>query len=405
MPTFTYTAIDTAGATVEGSTKADTVGATRAWLHENNLYAISINERHRKLLDFELTAAKLPKRELMHFSRQLAVFVKAGIPIIDSLQTIAEEAGDKVLRRVIDDIVDQLRAGSTFTAAAAAHPEAFPRFYIGVLRSAELTGHLDETLDKLADYLDREIETRGKVVAALTYPSVVAALAVVTVVILAGFVLPKFTPLFAELGTDLPLPTRMLLGVTRLFTDLWFIPAGIVAVIAVFAAWLLKSERGRRTRDRLLLKLPAVGGIVRYAILERFCRILATMTSAGVPLPEAMEVTTESTNNVVFKEGLEQARAAMVSGAGLARPLIATGLFPGAARQMFTVGEETGTLDEQLETAAIYFDRELEMRIRRFVGYFEPAMIIFVGLIVGFVAVALVSAMYGVLDGYQDVPT
>jgi type IV pilus assembly protein PilC len=152
----------------------------------------------------------------------------------------------------------------------------------------------------------------------------------------------------------------------------------------------------------MILKLPAVGSIVQYSILERFCRIMSTMTSAGVPLPDALEVTAQATNNTIYREKLEEARQEMLRGGGLARPLIETGLFPGAARQMMTVGEESGTLDEQLATASIYFDRELEVKIKRFTTAFEPATIIFVGVCVGFVAIALVSAMYGMLDGFKQ---
>src|SRR5918995_3445954 len=160
MPTFAYVAVDPTGATIEGARKGETIGDVRSWLRGNELYPVKIEERRRKLLDLEITSEKLKKRELMHFSRQLAVFIKAGIPIITALETIADEAEDKVLRRVIADMVERLNTGSTFADAAAAHPEAFPRYYTGVLRSAELTGRLDETVDSLAQYLDREIEAR-----------------------------------------------------------------------------------------------------------------------------------------------------------------------------------------------------------------------------------------------------
>lgn len=401
MPKFAYVAVDQAGATVDGSRKGETIGDVRAWLLDRQLYPVTITERHNRLLDLELTRGKLKKRELMHFSRQLAVFVKAGIPIITALETIADEAQDKVLRRVIADMVERLETGSTFAAAAAAHPEAFPAYYVGVLRSAELTGHLDETVNSLAEYLDREIQARAKIIAALVYPGVVMAMAVATVLILALLVLPQFKAMFEEMETTLPLTTRLLLGSVGFVQELWFIPVGLVMAMVATLVWMARSARGRRIRDRMILKLPAVGGIIQYSILERFCRILSTMTTAGIALPEAMEVTSESTNNAVYKEKLEIARQEMLSGAGLARPLIETGLFPGAARQMMTVGEESGTLDEQLAMASHYFDRELEVKVRRFTAAFEPATILFVGVCVGFVAIALVQAMYGMLSGVE----
>jgi type IV pilus assembly protein PilC len=398
MPRFAYAAIDATGASIEGVTRADTLGDARAGLLDQNLYPVKIQEK-RGALDFELTKQKVKKKELMHFTRQLAVFVKAGIPITEAMQIIGDETEDVALQRTITMMVDDLRNGGTLSEVAGKHPEAFPNYYIGIMQSAELTGNLDETLESLAGYLERELETRSKVVTALSYPGVVMGMAMVTVVILAGYVLPQFKPLFEELNADLPLTTRSLLFVATLFSTLWYIPFSVFCAFGGTLYWLFKTERGRPVKDKLVLRIPVIKGIVEYAILERFCRILAAMVKAGVPLPEGMKTTTESTSNTVFRERLELAQIEMVEGGGFSKPLAATELFPGAAKQMFKVGEETGTLDKQLEVASLYFDRELESRIKKFTTMFEPLMIIFVGLIVGFVAVALVQAMYGVLDG------
>jgi type IV pilus assembly protein PilC len=299
-------------------------------------------------------------------------------------------------------MVDDLRNGGLLSAAAAQHPQVFPNYYIGILQSAELTGQLDESLDSLAGYINREIETRAKVVSALAYPLVVMALALVTVLILAGYVLPQFKPLFEELDADLPLSTRTMLFFARFFTDLWYITAIVTLLFFSFLAFLAFHPTGKEMWQRASLKIPIIGGIVEYAILERFCSVMGTMLQAGVAVPSAMETTIEAVSNVVYREQLEIARQQMLEGSGFSQPLIETELFPGAARQMFKVGEETGTLDQQLEVAAEYFNRELEYRIRAFTTMFEPIMIIFVGVVVGFVAVSLVQAMYGVLGGVQD---
>jgi len=401
MPKFAYAAIDASGASVEGVTKAVTVGAAREALLNQSLYPVKLEEK-RGALQFELTRVKVKKKELMHFTRQLAVFIKAGIPITEALEIIGDETADVALQRTITAMVDDLRNGGTLSAAAGKHPEAFPMYYIGILSSAELTGKLDDTLESLAGYLERELETRSKVVAALSYPAVVMVLAVMTVAVLAGYVLPQFKPLFEELNADLPLATRSLLFVADLFTVLWYIPFSALCSVIGFFVWMSKSERGRVFRDKLVLKLPIISGIVEYSILERFCRILGAMVSAGVPLPDAMRTTTEATNSYVYRARLEEAQVEIMEGAGFARPLARTELFPGAAKQMFKVGEETGTLDQQLVVASLYFDRELESRIKRFTALFEPLMIVLVGLIVGFVAIALVQAMYGVLEGVKQ---
>jgi type IV pilus assembly protein PilC len=400
MTRFAYAAIDANGASVEGITKADTLGEARAHLLDKSLYPVKIEEK-RGGLSVSLTKEKVKKKELMHFTRQLAVFVKAGIPLTEAMEIIGDETTDVALQRTISQMVEDIRNGGTLSGAAQKHQEAFPLYYIGILASAELTGRLDETLENLAGYLERELETRSKVVSALSYPGVVMVLAVFTVATLAGYVLPQFKPLFAELHADLPFATRALLFVATLFTTLWYIPMSAFLGFTSFMFWMFKSPTGRDFKDRLVLKLPIIRGIMEYAILERFCRILGAMVKAGVPLPDAMRTTTEATSNVVYRQRLEEAQLEMMEGGGFAKPLARTELFPGAARQMFKVGEETGTLDEQLSVASLYFDRELEGRIKKFTTMFEPIMIVFVGLIVGFVAIALVQAMYGVMSGLK----
>lgn len=401
MPKFAYSAIDATGAEIEGTTKADTIGTARSMLVEQNLFPIRIEES-RGMLDFELTKEKAKKKNLMNFTRQLSVFIKAGIPITDALITIGDETTDVAIRRAISGMLEDLRNGGLFSAAAAQYPQVFPNYYIGILQAAELTGRLDDSLDSLANYIAREIETRSKVVGALSYPLVVMVLAMFTVMVLAGYVLPQFKPLFEELGAELPLPTRIMLFFARFFTDLWWVTAISALLFIGVISFLVMHPTGKELWQRMSLKIPIIGGIIEYAILERFCSVLHTMLGAGVAIPAALQTTTEAVSNIVYREQLDIARQQMLEGSGFTQPLIETELFPGAARQMFKVGEETGTLDQQLEVAAEYFNRELEYRIKTFTTLFEPIMIIFVGVVVGFVAMALVSAMYGVLGGIQD---
>ena len=228
------------------------------------------------------------------------------------------------------------------------------------------------------------------------YPAIVFVFAIIAVVIITAVVLPRFKSFFASLNAKLPLPTRMLLAIASFFEHDWFVIVGFVLALALVVILGITTRRGREIRDSLVLKFPVVGDLVQASILERFCRILHSMVRAGVPLPEALQVTGEATTNSVYRKGLFDARTAMMRGEGLAGPLAATNLFPAAARHMFLAGESTGTMDDQLQSAAIYFDRELEYKLKQFTALFEPAVIVFVGLIVGFVAIALISAMYGI---------
>src|SRR5579872_5294786 len=395
MARFRFKAITPEGVTVTGVEDALTINMARRALIERSLSPVELQE-HRSVLQFELTKKKVSRKQLMHFSRQMAVFMRAGIPVLEALEVMTEELGDKVMTRVLAEMADSLREGETFAGAAALHPDAFPPYYLGILRSAELTGNLDTVLDQLADYIDRDIEARRKISSALMYPAIVFVFAIVAVVVITAFVLPRFKTFFASLHAKLPLPTRMLLSIANFFTNDWYVIAGVVIVLVVVALLGTMTERGREIRDSVLLTLPVLGELIRTAVLERFCRILHSMVAAGVPLPEALLVTSNTTTNHVYSKGLGEARDAMMRGEGLAGPLSATGLFPAAARHMFIVGENTGTMDSQLRTAATYFDRELDYKLKRFTSLFEPAVIIFVGIVVGFVALALISAMYGI---------
>jgi type IV pilus assembly protein PilC len=221
-------------------------------------------------------------------------------------------------------------------------------------------------------------------------------MSIVTVIILATFVLPKFKTFFASFHATLPLPTRIMLSVANFVSTWWFLlVAGLILVVGGSIA-LHRWDKGKAWIDSIILRAPVLGDLVQAVIMERVCRILSSMIHAGVPLPEAMAATSVASNNAVFKQGLDHVREEMMEGQGLSEPIARTGLFPGAARQMFRVGEETGTLDDQLELAASYYNREVDIKVKRFTGLFEPAVIILMGLIVGFVAVALVSAMYGI---------
>jgi type IV pilus assembly protein PilC len=328
----------------------------------------------------------------MHFSRQLGAFVRAGIPLVEALEVIEEETEDKTLRQLLAGVQESVIAGDTFSAALAPYETLFPQFYLDMVRAAELTGRLDDVLDELS---------RSKVKSALTYPFIIMLSSIATVVILAVFVLPRFKVFFESLNATLPLPTRMLIGFTDFLRAYWWEILVALAIVALGIWSLGRTKRGRRIRDSALLKFPVIGDLLRYSIIERFCRLLATMMEAGVPLPEAMAVLGEGTSNVIYQERLAEVREAMMRGEGLARPMANTGLFPGAIIQMVRVGENTGTLDTQLSVGSDYYGQELDYKIARFTALFEPAVIIFMGFTVGFVAIALISAMYGIYNQVQ----
>jgi type IV pilus assembly protein PilC len=394
---FKYTALDAGGDKVSGTVDAVSASRARNDLLHRSFDAIELKEK-KGFSGIELTKKKVKRADLMNFSRQLAAFLRAGIPILDALSALTENVGSAMLRTVLVDIADAIRSGAPLSDAMAAHSASFPTYYIGILRSAELTGNLDSVLDQLADYIERDLEARRSVKSALTYPMVICVMAVATIVVLSVFVLPKFQVFFKNFNAKLPLPTRLLLGGTAFIQTWWLEIVGAFVLSGITIFITLRTERGKLGRDRMMLRLPVLGDIVRFATIERFFRILGAMLRAGVPVPDAMTAANEGSNNRVYAQGLAIAREAMLRGEGLSAPLAATGLFPGAAAQMLRVGEDTGTLDRQLSLAADFYQSELTHKVKKLTTLFEPAVILVMGGIVGFVAVALVSAMYGIFN-------
>ena len=371
-------------------------GSARAHLLDRDLNVGKIEEK-KSILSMQIGPARVKRSEVMHFSRQMAAFVRSGVPLLEAVDVVAEESTNPKMRETMRIVGERLRAGAPFSEALAEHPRVFPRFYVAAVRSAELTGRLDAVLEQVARYQERDLEARRKVKSALTYPAVILVLSAVTVVVLSAFVLPRFRSFFDSFEAELPLTTRLLLGGSDFVSSWWWAMAlGAIAGTAGLV-WFVRRPRGRSLKDRFLLRVPIINNIVRYAIVERFCRMLSSMLSAGVQLPDAMKSTAQGTGNTVYEKALMKARDEMIRGDGFARPLTRTGLFPGAINQMVRVGEDTGSLDEQLESAASFYELELDFSIKRMTTLFEPTAIVVMALMVGFVALSMVQAMYGVL--------
>lgn len=398
MPTFTYSAETLEGSETDGCIDAETTVAARVALAEQGLVVRDLKER-RSFLQFELTARKLRREDVMNLSRQLAAFVRAGVPILEALATLQQDADDPHLRQILLEVHDGLRAGESLSTAVGRHQKSFPPFYVDMLRAAEMTGHLDLVLEQMARYIERDLDARRKIRGALAYPAIILLASIGTVAVLTFFVLPRFATFFAGLDAQLPLPTRMLMGTTAFLGKTWWIFA-LLGVAGVTTVWRMRrSMRGRRRLDAITLRLPIVGDVARTAIVERCCRVLSSMVHAGVPLPDALRIVAEASNNRVYEEALSGVRDATLRGEGIAAPLADTQLFPRSVVQIVRVGEDTGTLDEQLQVSADFYDRELDFKIKKLTTLFEPIVIVGMGLIVGFVAVALISAMYGIFQG------
>ncbi len=400
MPVYRYVAVGPDGAEVKETVEAPNEDALRNELMLRNLEVRSVKHK-KKFNELELSPQRVPREEIMHFSRQMAAFVRTGIPITEALEVVEEGTANKRFKQIVATMREHIETGVPFSEALAEHESVFPPYYVGILRSSELTGQLDTALEQLSSYIERDLDARSKIKSAMVYPLVIAGMSVVTTVILTVFVLPKFTKFFEELDAELPLPTRMLLGFSHITQKFWFVWVALVLglIAAVVASY--KTDKGRELRDKAFLRVPLIKQVVLFAVTERVCRIVAAMIRAGVPLPETLTAAIEGTNNKVFEAGLHVAQERMLEGEGLAQPIADTEMFPMAAVQMMRVGEDTGTLDVQLANAADYYGRELEYKLKKLTSLFEPIVIIMMGVVVGFVAIALISAMYGVMNSGQ----
>ena len=398
MPKYKYVATDQDGQQLVGTVKGSSVDGVTASLASQGMQVQTVAPEGRSILQFELTPNKVKPVELANFSRQMAAFITAGLPLIEALAIIEEESPSKTLRRVVHEVADSLRFGESFAEAMGAHADAFPPFYMAVLRSAEATGELDVVMRQLARYIERDMEAKRKIRSALAYPALVFAMSLVTVGVLTVFVLPRFKVFFESFDAELPLATRMLIRTTDWFSSSWIYLVLLVVATVVGIIAGLRTQRGRMIRDRFLLHTPVLGDVVRFTVVERFCRVLTSMLEAGVPIPDALRLASSGSNNLVFERSLDVARREMLEGDGIARPIARTKLFPVTVTSMMRVGEETGTLDDQLEVVATYFESELQYKLKKLTNLFEPLAVVFVGIFVGFVAIALISAVYGIYN-------
>jgi len=335
-------------------------------------------------------------REIIMFSRQLALLLESGTDIVTSLELLQSQITNRTLKKILGGIASDIRGGSSLSAALSKHPRAFSPIYHQAIAAGEQGGNLEIVLRQMADYMERAVNTEKKIKNALTYPIIVAVVAVVVILLLITFVLPTFVSLFTAFGADLPLATRMLIGLTD-----WLGSYGLYLMIVIGAAVAvtfiyIRTPAGKYQKDKLSLRLPVLGRIFLLNELSRCCRTMSLLFKVGIPLPEIMAMAIHGTTNKAMSEALTGVQQELIRGEGVSRPMAKRSLFLPLMVQMVGVGEETGNLDNTLATVALSFETESDDRTSAAVGLIQPTMIIVIGLIVGFIAIALFSAMYSI---------
>ncbi len=394
MPVFSYRSTTREGAVAEGVIEAADEKAAVERLRASGVIPLEVKApREGWRPRFALRSSQ---GDLLSFTSELSALLGAGLPLDRSLGILAEVSESDAMRGVTQSLLRSIREGSSFSDALQRHPRMFPRLYVNMVRAGEAGGVLDTVLDKLNEFLESAKELRDHVASALIYPAILSVTGGVSIVILLAYVLPKFSVIFAELGESLPVPTRVLLAVSGALRDYGWLLALLAAAGAfVFRNWL-RTEPGRYRWDAIKLRL--MEDVVRKLETARFCRTLGTLLRSGVPLLQALENARDVVENRVIASAIAAVSRGAKEGKGIASPLAEANVFPPLALSMIRVGEETGQLDEMLLKVADSYEKSLKQAVRRFISFLEPVLILIMGVVIGFIVVSMLMAVFSITE-------
>ena len=394
MPIFSYRATTLEGAVLEGAIEAADERAAVERLKISGMIPLKVFTHQEGIKKrFQL---RFSKGDLLNFTTELAALLGAGLPLDRSLNILSGISESKETQNIIQAILKSIREGSSFSEALQKHPRMFSKLYINMIRAGEAGGVLDEVLEKLNEFLESAKELKEQVVSSMIYPIILLATGGLSIIILLIYVLPKFSVIFAEVGSSLPLPTEILLTVSRGLRSYWW-----VFLAAIIGGWLLfrtyiKSEQGKYRWDAVKLRL--MGEVIRKLETARFCRTLGTLLRSGVPLLQALKNAQDVITNQVFAKAIEGVSKQVKEGKGIALPLSGAHVLPPLALSMIKVGEETGQLDHMLLKVAVTYEKSLRVAIKRFISFLEPAMILAMGLMIGFIVLSMLMAIFSITE-------
>ena len=395
MSSFVYAAVDHNGKAVKGKIEAENEQLVLAKLHEQRYHVLNVTEdKHATKTGPKASAKKVKLANMVVFSRQFATIIDAGVAIVRCLDILEGQTKDPALKPVIAQCKKDVKGGLSLTDAFAKHPNVFSRLYVNMVKAAETGGILDKILDRLSTFLESEQEIRGKIKGAMIYPILVLVFAMMMVVALLLFVLPKFKEIFDSMNVEMPAATRLLFGLSAFTQRYWYIGLALGIGGFIFYKWYSKTDSGAWQIDRLKLKLPVVGELVQKMAISRFSRTFATLIAAGVPMMRSLEIVGETSGNRVIAHTIESARNAIREWQKISTPLAASNLFPGMVTHMIDIGEETGRLSEMLAKVSDFYDSEVENAVKTLTSLIEPCLIVAMGSIVVFIAVSIMGPIF-----------
>lgn len=388
MATYKYIAIDKNGKRIEAFHSAESEKNLVSTLSANQLTIVSITEQKKRASIFK-KSTKIKSDDLILFSRQLATMVNAGLPLVQGLDTLADQMENPSLKTLIRKLEDDVEGGESFSQALLKHQKVFSEFYVSMIRAGEESGTLDEILNRLATYLENSAKLARKVKSALVYPAVVTVMSILIVMVLILKVVPTFKNIFDAFGGTLPLPTRVLIGTSEILKDYFLIVAGILAVAFFLLRKYVQTEKGRLQFDGLKLRIIIFGSLMKKVALAKFARTLCTLIKSSVPILKALEIVGATSGNKVLEKTLSSVGIGVKEGKTIAEPLSKSRFFPAMVVKMISVGEKTGALEDMLTKIADFYESEVDAAVDGLTSVIEPVLICFLGIIIGSIVIAM----------------
>jgi type IV pilus assembly protein PilC len=396
MATFVYTGKSVAGEIRKGELEAVSLAQATAALRRQQVIPSTLSEKKSFFASLNEINLKIPglgaritNKDLVIFSRQFATMIDAGLPLVQCLDILAGQQDNAEFKKVLVDVKSSVEGGSTFADALSKHPKVFDDLFVNLIAAGEVGGILDVILNRLSAFLEKAEKLKGKVKGAMTYPVVVIIIACLVVTGLLVWIVPIFEDMFSGFGSALPLPTQIVVIMSDFIKDYWYLIIGFIIGTGVGFNRAYKTKKGRWYIDKISLKLPVFGDLVRKTAVARFTRTLGTMLSSGVPILEGLEVVSKTSGNVVIEDAVMKARTSLSQGKTLADPLMETNVFPGMVTQMIAVGESTGALDTMLSKIADFYEDEVDAAVDALTSMIEPLLMVFLGVVVGGLVIAL----------------
>lgn len=399
MATFNYTIRDQSGATRTGKTEAENAEILKKRLSEEGFQVVEISQEKGGTRVPSGGYGKVKLKDLSIFSRQFSTMLDAGVSLVRCLDVLQQQTNNAKLRKILVDLSARVESGESLSRSMGRHPKAFSPLVLGLIRAGEVGGVLEESLQRISHFLEKDVELRRKITSALTYPVIVLLAATGIVIFLVSWLVPQFASLFAELGVkDMPAPTQMLIDLSAFVTQRWWVMIISLVVIIIAYRLFVSTRMGRRVADRVKLRIPVFGGLHHKIVMARFSRTMGTLLVSGVPILQAMETVAGVVGNSVVSDAVMESRARIREGERIADPLQRSKMFPPMVVHMVGVGEESGSLDQMLTKIADFYEGEVESTIASLTAAIEPVMIVLLGFIVGFIVVSMFLPMISVIQ-------